>query len=67
MRIEIQIDIVKDIIEGLETNMYGRVIRERCDIRYNLNPQKSFIEFTVKNGHKVNDLEWFYLGYFLGR
>ena len=59
MKISVEKDVVKAIIEALENNMYTKGIAAKCDVII----QDGSVEFIPKEELKAND--WFWLGYFI--
>ncbi|WDF70414.1 hypothetical protein PQ465_08560 [Sphingobacterium oryzagri] len=67
MKIVAQDYIIQSILDGIESNVYAQGIKDRCIITYELNIDKPYIEFLVKDGCTVNAKDWFWLGYYLSK
>ncbi|SEW27613.1 hypothetical protein SAMN05421841_1970 [Chryseobacterium wanjuense] len=67
MKIHHQNSLILHIISALKTSLTGRGIRELYNIKINRGYYDSTIEFSKKDGKSINPLDFFMLGYFVGR
>lgn len=67
MKIAQQNYIILQIISALKTCIHGKGIRELHHIKIERGSYGSSIEFTRKDQQPVNPVDFFMLGYFVGR
>jgi len=67
LKIAHQNDLILNIIAALKTCVLGIGIREVYDIRINRGPYSSEIIFSKKNGTLIEAIDFFMLGYLVGR
>lgn len=67
MRIKHQNSLILAIIGALKTSIIGQGIRAIHDLKIERGINDSLIEFTRKDGGQINPLDFFMLGYFVGR
>lgn len=66
-RINIQNDIINNILDALETMTAGIGITKKYNYELKEGFGSSTIIFTPKEGNEMNPLDFFLLGYFIGR
>ncbi len=67
MRIRHQNETILAIIRALKTSITGQGIRQLYDIKIDRGHYDSQIKFVRKDGKQINPLDFFMLGYFVGR
>jgi hypothetical protein len=67
MRIKHQNSLILAIIGALKTSIIGQGIRAIHDLKIERGINDSLIEFTRKDSGQINPLDFFMLGYFVGR
>ena len=62
-----QNDLILGIIGALKTSLLGKGIRELHDVKIDRGHYDTQIEFTRKDNKEINPIDFFMLGYFVGR
>lgn len=63
MRITAQQHLIEDILDAISTSSYGIGITLKCDVKFDLKGDNSYIDFIPREGETIEVNEWFWFGY----